>query len=697
MKRRDLLKTSAAVAGLMGSLEISPTRAATQSLPAKASEPTGAPPVDNRPAEYLHRVRGDSFLPKPPAPAKSYPISPMPLAERVRRKIAPQRGFCSIAPGNVVTESLTSGNGSMSIELMGDPYSEQILFHHESLLMPWKRPVEAPNVADIFPQLREMALAGKNREAVALALQHMNDGPIKQDTEPHLTVPAFLMQLDFPKAATAKDYLRTVDFENSEIKVAWTDEHGDWLRRTFTSRPDNIVVQWLTAPAGRPLNVRISLQKSAEWSVASGMDWGSHSGINAVAPDRAAFTPGASGSPPKISPPKGVEACEARQDCNEQRLIYKCHLDPSVDNSGYAGVVRVVRNGGSTRMDGDTLVVENASSAMLLTRIEWFADYSEQKVDALRQAVERITPNYPALIERHQKIQSEALNRVTVDFGGASQYGMSTEELLADQRSRPDFSPALLERVFEMGRHWFILNSGKYPGIADEVNSTIDLQTAGAVQGDLREGMEAYFNWMESLAPDCRANAKNIFGFRGASYPLFPDKGIGVSFYYAANTAIGVWPYWISAGGWRLRPFWDHYLVTGDVDFLRNRVAPAYKELALFYEDFLTATDKNGNYMFLPSISPENAPVQHGPVGTHADQRHHGYFGVPGSADPFDPGFGGSGLRRRKRAEMEGHAGQDAALPARTGRHAEGMGLAHAARALHPSARVSSLRGLAGR
>ena len=419
----------------------------------------------------------------------------------------------------------------------------------------------------------------------------------------------------FRKPRRSKDYLRTVNFENGEIKVAWTDEHGDWLRQTFTSRPDNVVVQWLTAPAGQPVNVRISLQKSAEWSMRSGMDWGSHSGINATAPDRAAFTPGASGSPPKRPAPKGVEANEVRQDGNEQRLIYKCRLDPSVDNSGYAGVVRVVRNGGSARMDGDTLVVENASSVMLLTRIEWFADYSEDKVEALRQAVEQLTPDYPALLDRHQKVQSEAFNRVTVDFGGASQYGMSTEELLADQRSRPDYSPALLEKVFEMGRHWFILNSGKYPSIAAEVNATIDLQTAGAVQGDLREGMEAYFNWMESLAPDCRVNAKNIFGFRGASYPLFPDKGIGVNFYYTGNSAIGIWPYWISAGGWCMRQFWDHYLVTGDLEFLRNRVVPAYKELALFYEDFLTATDKNGNYMFVPSISPENVPGSTDPSG----------------------------------------------------------------------------------
>ena len=527
----------------------------------------------------------------------------MPLAERVRRGIVPQRGFCSIAPAEWVSESLTSGNGAMTIELMGDPYAEQILFRHESLLMPWKRPIEAPQVADIFPQVRQMVLAGKEREAIALALERMNESAIKQDTQPHLTVPAFLMRLDLPATESVRDYLRTVDFETGEATVRWTDEHGDWVRQTFTSRPDAVVAQRLMAPPGQTAHLRISLQRSAEWSMVSGMDWGSHPGIGDIAPDWEAFAPA---SRPKAPAPKGVEAGDVRQDLNEQRLIYKCVLDPSVDNSGYAGVVRVVRNGGTTRIDGDALVVENASSVMLLTRIEYFPDVSDDKVESLRQAVEAVTADYPSLLDRHRKVQSEALNRVTVDFGGAEQHGFSTEELLADQRSRRDYSPALLEKVFEMGRYWFIQSSGRYPSIAAEVNSTIDLQTAGAVQGDLREGMEANFGWTENLAADCRTNAKNIFGFRGASYPLFPDKGIGANFYYTGTSEIGIWPYWISAGGWRTRQFWEHYLVTGDEEFLRNRVAPAYKDLALFYEDFLTVTDENGNYIFAPSISPEN-------------------------------------------------------------------------------------------
>lgn len=606
MKRRDFLRTTAAAASLVGSLAVSPALAAAEGDPPELPGQTGAPPTDNRPAEYLQSARWDRFQLKPPVPARSYPVSPMPLAERVRRKIVPQRGFCSIAPSILVSEALTCGNGSMNIELTGEPYSERILFHHESLLMPWKRPMEAPKVAELFPLIREMIMRGRSESVsassgvLAFAAQRMDQGDIKRDTLPHLTVPAFLMELEFPGTSSVKDYLRTVDFENSEIRVVWTDEHGDWQRRTFASRPDNVVVQQLTAPAGQAINARISLHKSRQWSMTSGMDWGYNPGLGAATGELIQ---------------KGAEAGDVRKDFNEQRLIYKCILDPSVDNSGYAGVTRVVCDGGSTKMEEETLIVANATSLMLLTRIEYFPDFSENQVEALRHAVEQITPDYSALLEKHRQVQSEMLNRVTVDFGGASQYGMSVEELLSDQRSRRDFSPALLEKIFEMGRYWFILTSGKYPSISADINSTINLQTAGAVQGDLREGMEAYFNWMENLAPDCRVNARNIFGFRGTSYPLFPDKNMGVSFYYTSSTEIGGWPYWISAGGWCLRPFWDHYLVTGDVEFLRNRVVPAYKELALFYEDFLTVTDENGNYMFFPSISPSNSPRSTAPWG----------------------------------------------------------------------------------
>jgi hypothetical protein len=590
MKRRDFLKTStAAVVGLAGSQKLLQAATAEQGVAELSNPPASAAgPVSGggSSAAPLGGAPQSNFPPKPPLFAASrlspeVKISPMPFQERLRRGIVPRRGFCSTLPGRTLSEGLTTGNGPVYIEVACDPYAEQVLFHHESLLAPWKRPFEAPKAADVFPQVRQLVLDGKYQEAIELAFKEMNKGPIKQNTGPHPVLTAFLMHLDLPKTASAKDYLRTVDFESGEVKVHWSDERGDWVRQTFASRPDGVVVQLLTAPKGQPVNARIKVQKYSR-----GMRLGGLFGGN-------------------------MGESEVHTDFNEERLIYKCRLDPTADNSGYAGVVRVVRNGGSARMDGDTLVVESAASVLLLTRIEWFADYSEPQVEALRKAVEGLTPEYDALLERHRKVQTEAMRRVTVDFGGAAQYGMSSEELLADQHSRRDYSPALLEKVFEMGRYWFMYTSGKYCTMSAETNANINLQIAHGVQADLREGMDAYFNWMESLAPDFRVNAKNIFGMRGTHYSLCPQQNVGVSFHYSYAESTGeIWPhpYWLSAGGWCVRPFWDHYLVTADEEFLRNRIIPAYKDLALFYEDFLTATDKDGNYVFAPSFSPENNP-----------------------------------------------------------------------------------------
>jgi alpha-L-fucosidase 2 len=580
VKRRDFLTKGTVAAGLAGSAKLLEP---LEAVPAAAKAPPAQEEI--RSAEYLERAKRERYLPKPPVLAEpvrpgDVRISPMPLAERVRRKIVPRRGICSIAPASNAV--LTSGNGAMSIETACHPYSEQIVFRHESLFTPRKRPFEAPKIAGVFSQVRQMVLDGKYREAARLGYDEWKKTPMPPGMGGFGGM-AFSMRLDSPKTESVKDYLRTVDFESTELKAHWTDERGEWVRRLFASRPDNVVVQWLTAPEGQPLSVRITMQRSA----ARGR-----------------------GARPAAAPPGGGQT-NVQRDFNEQRLILKGVLDASVNNSGFASVTRVVRNGGSSRMDGDTLVIENASSLMLLTRIEHFPDYSEERVEAVRQSLEQLTPDYEALLARARKVQSEMLNRVTVDFGGAAQYGLSSEELLSEQRSSPGYCGAFLEKLFEMCRYWFILTSGKYCSMSALTNVNINLQIAPGVQGDHREGMDAYFNWMESLYPDYRTNAKNIYGMRGAHYSLSPtkDEGVEKMYDYAGSTG-EMWPhpYWLSAGGWCVRPFWDRYLATGDLEFLRHRVVPAYKDLALFYEDFLTVTDKNGNYVFVPSFSPENHP-----------------------------------------------------------------------------------------
>jgi alpha-L-fucosidase 2 len=599
MKRRDFLAKGTLAAGLAVSTELlAPMMESGTSFAqlTNTSEQLAKAPEEIRSTDYLRRAREDQLLPKVPAITDTHlsgvKIVPMPLEERIRRSIVPRRGFCSTIPASDAL--LISGNGPINIDIPCDPYSEQVSFRHESIFIP-RKPFEAPKIAAILPQVRQMILDGKYHEAAQLAHDEWHKNPLPAGGGGFGGAPAFTMHLDFPRSsAPVTNYLRTVDFESTEIKVHWTDERGEWVRSTFTSRPDNLVVQQLTAPPGQTVNVHISLQRATAPFRPTG-----------IAGQQAAAA--AARRPAAAAPAQG----EFHQDYNEQRLIFKGILDPSVNNRGYAGVTRVVREGGSATMDGTTLVIGNATSVLLLTRIEPFADYSEQQVEKLRQQVDQITPDYNQLLERARRVQSEMLNRITVDFGGAAHAAKSSEELLAEQRTSPGYSGTFLEKLFEMCRYWFILTSGKYCSMQAETNANINLQIAPGVQGDHREGMQAYFNWMESLAPDYRTNAKNIYGMRGAHYALTPTKESGVDtlFDYAGSTG-EIWPhaYWLSAGGWCVRPFWDHYLVTGDMDFLRNRAVPAYKDLALFYEDFLTLTDANGNYIFVPSFSPENNP-----------------------------------------------------------------------------------------
>jgi len=66
------------------------------------------------------------------------------------------------------------------------------------------------------------------------------------------------------------------------------------------------------------------------------------------------------------------------------------------------------------------------------------------------------------------------------------------------------------------------------------------------------------------------------------------------------------WAAWIGAAPWLARCFWDHYTYSGDKDFLRDRGYKFFKQVALFYEDYLIE-DENGILQVIPSQSPENA------------------------------------------------------------------------------------------
>lgn len=195
------------------------------------------------------------------------------------------------------------------------------------------------------------------------------------------------------------------------------------------------------------------------------------------------------------------------------------------------------------------------------------------------------------------------MDRSRIRLGKPEDNVLSGEELLKRCHSEKTLDPTLLEKLYDMGRFFQIYETGALPPAMGQHNINTNLQVCAGNNTGLFDEMDVYFRFYESKFDDFRVNAQRLFGARGllASVHCDPDSGL---FYHFSRT----YPHycWTGCLGWIYNELWGYYLVTGDDDFLRERVIPAYKEMALFFEDYACDHDKDGKVIFYPSFSPEN-------------------------------------------------------------------------------------------
>jgi hypothetical protein len=152
---------------------------------------------------------------------------------------------------------------------------------------------------------------------------------------------------------------------------------------------------------------------------------------------------------------------------------------------------------------------------------------------------------------------------------------------------------------------------------------------------------------------------------------------------------------WTGGADWLLYPLLEYYQVTGDQTFLRDKLGPALMELALFYEDFLTRTDANGDVVFVPSFSMESSPASTGvllAINATGDIQagKHALRTAIDAANALGVEQGsGQGVARWTAA------GKVSALHRQRRRRPRRMVLARADRPLQPPARPPSVRRLA--
>lgn len=504
----------------------------------------------------------------------------IPMETEKRKEIIPAEGFCSIRPAQTYTDGLRAAASGVCLYVYGQPYEERLLMTHEDLYCRnYAQPLEVPDLSSILPEVRRLLREGRSADACRLSIQEaerqgyaglsQTDMPFDASSR-H---PACQVLLQLQPAEQTADYLRTLDLESGEATVYFTDHRGRFQRSAFTSAKERICCLRVKMPLGE----KATLSLRAE-------DAGSHIWE-------------------RLEMPAGMKI---HRFVHENCLILGCLYDPAMmQGRGYGIVLKGAAAQGRMVLSEEEMTLENGGECEFFWKLISMETYSEEELCREAEKFSQTQLNYDDMLRENRELLGGRMKKSSLRLNGSEEERLlAVEEWKAHQHSRP-VSPALVEKLYQMGRYFLCTETGTLPPQIGQYNININLQVCAGNTTGLWEEMQTFFRFVESQKADYQENARRLFGCRGMLMPIHPytDNGKLTHFSYS-------WPhhYWISCAAWVYNEFWNHYLVTGNKEFLREHVLPGLEEIALFYEDYLSEQDENGMLLFSPGMSPESTP-----------------------------------------------------------------------------------------
>jgi hypothetical protein len=228
--------------------------------------------------------------------------------------------------------------------------------------------------------------------------------------------------------------------------------------------------------------------------------------------------------------------------------------------------------------------------------------------------------SFDELFKRHSDIHASRMDSSSLGITGntvnSKPVDNDTALWLAGKK---EASPELLNKIFTAGKYEIFSSSGETPPVLQGIwtgiygvpwsstytnNGNIQTAILSLLPTGLFSAMLSVFNYFDGLMDDFRENARTLFNCRGIHVPSYTsDSGLALLFADSCPML-----FWTAGAPWFARYYYDYWLFTLDRDFFINRALPFMKEAAVFYEDFLYE-DENGYWLFNPSFSPENIPL----------------------------------------------------------------------------------------
>ena len=483
----------------------------------------------------------------------------------------------SLRPAASWEWAMLSGNGTHGALVFGDPRAETIIVNHERLYLPREHPGDPLDVAPYLPTLRHIVREDGYAEGlVFLDTRACEKGLAPPRGNPAFH-PAFSLRVATRLQGEVSHYRRETDFRTGEVTVGFQDCRRSFQRRLFVSRDLDSVVLDLACVGGAGFSCELTLHH------------GDHHGL--VRPE-----------------------IRARAQGLTTTVAY-LH-----GTGGYDGAVRVAATDGRTEVRGDRIRIARARRALLLLRVRPWSARQGSDARALLRSLVASPPSYEGLLQRHRAFHTRLYDRVAIDLGGRrADREADIESLIGRCERDGSLALALLEKLYNAGRYMSLCCFGALPPNLQGVwsgtwdspwgggyvwDTNLQLAIASALSCNMQELWGAYVALIEGVVPFWKDNARRIGGCRGvfASGAYCP----GIHADGAEKHTYGHWSWMFGAGyaGWQARLFYDGWLYTGDLEYLRKHVVPLLLEVAAFYEDWLFLDD-TGRYRFSPACSPE--------------------------------------------------------------------------------------------
>ncbi len=497
-------------------------------------------------------------------------------------------------PASQWLEALPVGNSTLGAMVYGGTDTEEIQLNEETFWSGSPHNNNSPEAKAYLPRVRQLIYDGKENEAHALIDKYFFKGPHGMK---YLPLGSLKLKLEHKDVS---DYHRELDLSTALATTSYKSDGVKYERTVFASQTDSVIIIQLKASKKGELEFDMSFTTPLQAQV---FTVSSHEGIKGTVNELAAIVDGVDH--------EGIKA----------GLKAECRI--------------LVQADGEVKRNLESIEVDDATTATIyISAATNFVNYHDISGNPVKKNNERLAlafaKPYKQLLKAHLQKYQQQYNRVSLSLGNPrtprNAYSLPTDQRLAAFEKDPT-DLDMVSLMMQYGRYLLISSSqpGGQPanlqGIWNAqvnapwdakytININAEMNYWPALVGNLAETQQPLFSMIRDLSETGATTAQEMYGCKGwvahHNTDLFRVSGP------IDGTTWGMFP---TGGAWLTTHIWQHYLYTGDKDFLAQYY-DVMKGAADFLVDYLQTYPANGEVknaagwlVSVPTVSPEHGPL----------------------------------------------------------------------------------------